>query len=134
MTDIMDIEGIGQAYGAKLKAVGIGVDTELIEAAGSRKGREDLASATGISVHVLLEWVNRTDLARVEGVGSRYAVLLEAAGVDSAPELATRDAANLALKLEQVNDLKHLVQRTPSVTETRAWIAHAATLPRVVTY
>jgi len=38
--------------------------------------------------------VNHADLCRIDGVGSEYADLLEAAGVDTVPELAQRNAAN----------------------------------------
>lgn len=134
MTDIKDIGGIGPTHEEKLRAVGIGTAAALLDAADSRKGREDLAAATGISEQLLLEWVARGDLTRVEGVSSEYAVLLEAAGVNGAPELAIRDAANLMLELEQINEAEHLVRRTPSLSEVEGWIAHAATLPEVVTH
>ena len=45
---------------------------------------------------LILEWVNHADLWRINGVGSEYSDLLEAAGVDSPAELAQRNAANLA--------------------------------------
>jgi hypothetical protein len=53
-----------------------------------------------LSPKLILEWVNHADLMRVKGVGSEYADLLEAAGVDTVPELAQRNAASLAEKLE----------------------------------
>ena len=57
---------------------------------------------------------------------------LEAAGVDSVPELAQRNAENLATKIAEVNEAKKLVGRAPSANEVGAWIIEAKSLPRVV--
>ena len=67
-----------------------------------------------------------------QGVGSEYADLLEAAGIDSVPELAQRNAANLAEKLASVNEAKKLVRRVPTEAEVTNWITEAKTLPRAV--
>jgi len=83
---------------------------------------------------LLLQWVNHADLYRLKGVGSEYADLLEAAGVDSCPELARRNAANLAAKLVEVNDAKSLVRRVPTEAMVAAWIEQAKGLPKVVTH
>ena len=69
-----------------------------------------------------------------QGVGSEYADLLEAAGVDTVAELAQRNAANLAATLDQVNEAKNLVRRVPSEAEVTGWIAEAKTLPKAVEY
>ena len=66
-----------------------------------------LAEKSGISEKLLLEWVNHADLCRLDGVAGEYADLLEAAGVDSVPELAQRNAANLSAALEHTNETKH---------------------------
>ena len=70
----------------------------------------------------------------IEGVAGQYAELLEAAGVDTVVELATRNAANLANKLEEVNADKNRTNRVPSLSEVEKWIAEAKDLPRVVSY
>ena len=71
---------------------------------------------------------------RIDGVGSEYADLLEATGVDSVPELATRNAANLAAALASTNASKDLVRRVPSETVVAGWISEAKTLPKLVTH
>jgi hypothetical protein len=58
-------------------------------------------------------WVNHADLFRLRGVGSEYADLLEAAGVDSVPELAQRNAVNLQAKLSEENEAKQLMRVVP---------------------
>ena len=82
----------------------------------------------------MLRFVNHADLCRVKGVGGEYAEILEAAGVDSVPELAQRNAANLAAKMEEVNAEKKLVRSVPSEKMVEGWVEQAKSLPRVVTH
>jgi predicted flap endonuclease-1-like 5' DNA nuclease len=81
-----------------------------------------------------LEWVNHVDLFRIQGVGSEYADLLEAAGVDTVPELAQRNPANLHQKLSEVNEEKQLVRHVPSLSSVEDWVEQAKSLPRKITY
>ena len=74
------------------------------------------------------------DLFRIKGVGEEYADLLEAAGVDTVPELAQRNAENLHKKLAEVNEAKNLVRRVPTQGEVSEWVGQAKQLPRVLTY
>ena len=113
------IEGIGPAYAEKLATVGIGTLVDLLEKGGSRSGRESIAETAGVSEKLVLNWVNRADLARVKGIGSEYADLLEAAGLDSVPDLAQRNAANLAEKMAEVNAAKSLVRQIPDYAARR---------------
>lgn len=134
MKAIADIEGIGPAYAEKLAEAGVKHVETLLEKGATRKGREELETATGISGTLILKWVNRADLDRVDGIGSEYADLLEAAGVDSVPELAQRNAANLHAKLVEVNGEKNLVRQMPSESQVAKWVEHAGTLDKVVTH
>ena len=134
MANIADVEGIGAAFAEKLSGAGVGTVEQLLEVGASAKGREDLADKTGISETMILKWVNRADLARINGIGAQFADLLEAAGVDSVPELGQRNGANLHAKLEEVNTAKNLVNRVPSADEVEDWINQAKALPKVVTH
>lgn len=134
MANIKDIEGIGPAYGEKLEAAGIKTDSALLEQGATKKGREGIAESTGISEKMILEWVNRADLARIKGIGSEYADLLEASGVDSVPELAQRNAANLHAKMAEVNEAKKLVRAMPSESQVADWVEQAKGLDRIVTH
>lgn len=60
--------------------------------------------------------------------------LVKAAGVDTVPELAQRNAENLIVKMEEVNEAKKLTRRTPSLKEVEKWIAEAKTLPKALEY
>jgi predicted flap endonuclease-1-like 5' DNA nuclease len=134
MTTLISIEGVGEKYAQKLKDAGVGTSEELLKAGATPKGRKDLAAKTGISEDRLLEWVNHVDLFRIRGVGEEYADLLEAAGVDTIPELAQRKAANLYAKLVEVNQVKKLVRQVPSEQMIADWIQQAGELPRVIEY
>ena len=78
--------------------------------------------------------MNHADLYRVKGIGPQFAELLEAAGVDTVKELATRNAENLARKMLEVNEAEHRVKRVPVVAEVQKMIDLAKELPGVVTY
>jgi predicted flap endonuclease-1-like 5' DNA nuclease len=132
--NVVEIEGVGAVFAQKLTAADVKTTEALLKKGGTPKGRKDLAAATGIDEKKILEWVNRSDLLRVKGVGSEFSDLLEAAGVDTVKELATRRADNLQAKMAELNTKKKLVRRVPTSAEVEAWVAHAKTLPAAVTY
>ena len=132
MPDLADIEGIGPTYAEKLAAAGISGVDGLLAAGGSPKGRADLAAQTGVDPALILEWVNHADLYRIDGVGSEYADLLEAAGVDSVVELATRNPGNLTEQLGKTNKQKNVVRALPSESQVTGWVEQAKGLDRAV--
>ena len=134
MAKLLKVEGIGEAYAQKLQAAGVATTEALLEKGAIPQGRQEIAEATGISAKLILRWVNHVDLFRISGVGEEYADLLEAAGVDTVPELAQRNAENLYQKLLAVNEEKKLVRRPPTQAQVGGWIEQAKQLPRVITY
>ena len=131
---IVDIEGIGPVFAAKLNGVGIRTTDALLQAGCGAEERKQLAASTGIADSLILEWVNLADLYRVKGIGRQYSDLLEEAGVDTVVELATRVPENLLAKMVEVNKAKNLVNKMPGLKQVKAWVAQAKKLPRVVTY
>jgi len=134
MPKLSVIEGIGEVYEAKLNEVGIKSTEALLEKGSTKKGRVELAEQTGVSEKLVLTWTNHADLMRIKGVGSQYADLLEAAGVDTVPELARRNAGNLVATMEEANEAKNLVRKLPAEKQVKSWIEQAAKLPRVLEY
>jgi len=134
MTRIAEIEGVGAASAQKLDAVGIKTIEALLQKGATTKGRKEIAEKSGISEKLILEWVNHADLQRIPGVGGQYSDLLEAAGVDTVPEMAARNSANLCKKLEEVNAAKKLVRKLPTEAQVADWIAQAKKLPRMVSH
>ena len=129
---VIDIEGVGPNYAAKLEAQGIVTTDDLLEKGGTKKGRADIAGSTGIPESLILTWVNHSDLHRIKGVASQLSELLEAAGVDTVKEFATRNAENLFDKLTETNEKFGLSGRVPSVDSLTEMIAQAKTLEQKV--
>lgn len=134
MAKLAEIEGIGEAYAAKLQAAGVSSLEDFLKKCADKKGRKEMAEKTGISSKLILNWVNRADLTRIKGVSTQYADLLEAAGVDSVPELAQRNPENLQKKMAEVNEAKKLVRKIPTESQVADWVMQAKELPRVVTH
>ncbi|MEL6214807.1 MAG: DUF4332 domain-containing protein [Pseudomonadota bacterium] len=134
MTKLTDVEGIGPKYAAKLTAAGCRSQEHLLEIGATKAGRKKVAKDSGCTEKQILEWVNRADLCRIKGVGSEYSDLLECAGVDTVPELAGRNAENLAIKMKELNAEKKLVRAVPSAKMVEGWVAQAKKLPRAVHY
>lgn len=134
MANLKQIEGIGPVYATKLSEIGLITTEALLNKGGNPEGRREIAEKTGIDPDRILDWVNRADLYRIKGVAEEYSDLLEAAGVDTVPELAQRNPVNLLNKLTEVNSEKRLVRRMPTQREVSNWVDHAKVLPRRVTY
>lgn len=132
--DIIEIEGIGELYALKLREAGVDTTARLLERAATPKGRAALADETGISPKLILRWANHADLFRIKGVAGQFAELLEAAGVDTVKELRHRVAANLRPKLEEVNVLRNICNRVPSMSEVESMIEQAGELEPVLVY
>jgi predicted flap endonuclease-1-like 5' DNA nuclease len=132
---IINIEGIGPTYRAALKEKsGLTTTEAFLEAAATPEKRQSLASRTGISPKLILEWANLADLFRIKGVGEEYSDLLEEAGVDTVVELAQRNPANLYGAIQAANEKQPLVRRLPTQKQVEDWVAQAKRLPRVLQY
>jgi len=134
MTKITSIEGIGDVYGQALEKAGVKSQQDLLAKGATPAGRKAIAEGASLSEKMVLNFVNRADLARVKGIGEEYADLLEEAGVDTVPELAQRNADNLFSTLENVNEEKKLVRKLPTHDQVADWIRQAKALPRVIEY
>ena len=126
---IQEIEGIGAVLGEKFEGAGVKDTDGLLEKGRTRSGRKALAEATGLSESRILTFVNMADLFRISGVAGEYAELLVCAGVDTVKELGTRNGANLAEKLAEVNAEKKLTRQVPSQGQVEDWIKQAGDLP-----
>lgn len=123
------IEGIGPAIGKKLTDAGIKGTLALLQQCKTPQQRKELAKKSGLDEKQILKFANMADLLRINGVGKQYSELLEAAGVDTVPELTQRKADHLTKKMEETNAAKKLCRRTPSLKEVTRWIEEAKKLP-----
>ncbi len=134
MAKLTTIEGIGPRLAGKLKKGGIGSTGALLKAGATKKGRRQICRDCELDEGRILKWVNHADLMRVRGIGGEYAELLEAAGVDSVPELRRRNSVNLATRMQEVNRTKRMVRQLPGPGTVAKWVSQARTLERVVTH
>ena len=119
---------------AKARAAGVDKPSALLVMAATPEGRQELSDATGIPPEKILTAVKLLDLMRVKGVGIKYAMLLEASGVATVPDLAQRNAGNLRASMQDANDVKDIVGELPYESTVSGWVVQAQTLPRMVNY
>ncbi|GAB5492328.1 MAG: DUF4332 domain-containing protein [Phototrophicaceae bacterium] len=131
---ITEIEGIGPAIAEKFAGIGITTVEGLLEKGADPKARKEIAEGTGLQLPKVLTLVNMADLFRIKGVGSQYAELLQAAGVNTVVELSKRKAENLHKKMLEINEEKKLTRQAPSDKVVSKWVEEAKELPRVVNY
>lgn len=132
MASIAAIRAIGHRDATKLRKARVRTTDSLLQQASTRTGRSELSERTGIATADLLRWAQQADLMRVNGIGSEYADLLSAAGVDTLKALRRRNATNLMELITQVNTKRRAVQRLPTVEMVQAWIDEAAELEPIV--
>lgn len=128
------IDGMTPLFEVKLKSKRIRTTEKLLEAAGSVKGRKELAASTGISEQQWLDWANNADCMRIKGMGSEKAKLLRRAGVTTVGELSHRNPRKLAEAMVEANAEHKLMRAQPSEKSVRTLIERAKKLPRKITY
>lgn len=125
MARIDEIAGIDPKDATKLRKAGIRTTESLLKRAGTRSGREQLAQEIGLDADAIMRWVQRADLMRVKGIGSEYALLLEACGVLTIRDLRRRNATALTAKLGDHNGRRSMVRRLPTEVMVAGWIEAA---------
>lgn len=125
---------IGYGEAAKLNAAEIDRVSTFYKQGATPDGRAALAAATGLDADTILTIEKKLDLMRIKGIGPKYATLLILSGVASVPDLARRNAENLAASLAETNNVQHVVEELPGENDVPKWIAQAQELPRVVVY
>jgi predicted flap endonuclease-1-like 5' DNA nuclease len=132
MASIAAIRPIRHREATKLRKARVRTTESLLQQASTRSGRADLSERTGIPTADLLRWAQQADLMRIKGIGSEYADLLAAGGVDTIKALRRRNAANLMVTVTQVNTKRRLVQRLPTVEMVQGWIDGALEIEPLV--
>ena len=134
MAKLSEIKGITIRISYLIEAQGIKTVEALLEACATPKGRKEMASSTGLEEKDILTWTNRADLARVKGIATQNADLLEAAGVDTVPELAQRNPENLHTAILEENNKNKIVSKMASLNQVKDWVEQAKNLPRAINY
>lgn len=134
MARLDTLTGITAKQIERLGEAGIKNTQTLLKQGSTPDGRKEIAQATKISPQRIADWVHRSDLARVKGIGDTYARLLVRAGVESVVELSTHNPIDLAADLEVAAAIEQVDKRVPSKLVVQRWIENARHLLRNVWY
>jgi predicted flap endonuclease-1-like 5' DNA nuclease len=126
--DVETIEGIGPVRGEMLRNIGVKTVDDLLKVAATKRGQLRLAQEVGVSHEMMLKWIAKGDLLRIEGVGAQYSGLLEAAGVNSVTDLSSRNPGYLHQTLRNINKEKKMVKRVPPHRTVQIWVDEAKDL------
>ena len=131
---VCEISGIGPDVADRLKAAGIRTTTRLLDLAKGPKERKRLAEKTGLDEKRILSWANTADRMRIKGIGSEYADLLQAAGVETVKELKYRNPQKLVEAMAEINAKRKLARVMPSPRAVVRWVEQAKRIPLKITY
>jgi predicted flap endonuclease-1-like 5' DNA nuclease len=123
---------IKAADAEKLKKGGVTTTEEMLAKSATAKDRKALAKASGLSAATITTIAKRCDLLRIKGVGPEMVLLLEAAGVKTAADLAKKDPAALTAESDAANKAKKITEKPPTEPQFKDWIDQAKALPAAV--
>lgn len=132
MYAIEDIEGIGPAFGKRLRDMGIEATQDLVDRGRTAGERKSIAGRISVDDEAITQWTRMADLMRVAGVRIQFSELLEASGVPSVQDLARQDPERLASRMAEVNARDARTRTVPSAGTVARWIEHAKTLPSLI--
>lgn len=129
---VSKLRGVPASTRAALKRQGINTCARLLERAGTVAGRQALARSTGVDPELLLRLVQRADMARINGIGAVFCMMLEDLGVRDTGALARQDPVRLHFLLKELNGRERLARRSPTPEEVADWVVQARALERLV--
>ena len=122
MNSIDSINGMTHTEATKLRRARVRTTATFLQIASTRSGRALLTKETGITSPKLLHWAKRAELMKIKNLGRDYADLLEAVGVESVADLKRRNPESLHEIMQNVNQVKKIVDRMPSLKRVTNWI------------
>lgn len=131
---ISKLRGLSAPVRAALKQRRITTCGQLLRAAAWAQARARLAREAGIEPETLTLLVRRADMARVNGIGTVFGLMLEQLGVRDVRDLAAADPSELQERLRRLNAEERIARRSPTVEEVADWVAQAQALPPLVSY
>jgi predicted flap endonuclease-1-like 5' DNA nuclease len=115
-----------------LKSRRITTCAQLLRQAGGHEERQALLRATGLVEAELLTVLHRADLARVDGLGAVFGMMIEDLGVDKLDLLAVQEPETLHRRVRDHNLEYRIARRSPTLDEVTRWVAQAQQLPRII--
>jgi hypothetical protein len=117
-----DLKGIDEGHVAQLRQGGVENTDEMMRAWNEPAKRTALTSV-GLTEDQLTRLASMARVARLKGIGPKYADLLLTAGVRGRKSLATFTPETLVKHLQDVSAAKGLGGPMPSLVEIGAWFA-----------
>ncbi len=130
---ISKLRNVPPSVHRSLKIHRISTCAQLLLAAGDAQARAALIEITGIDKDVLLQLVQRADMARIRGIGTVFGLMLEELVIADIEQLARQTPAELHAALCAYNLQERLARRSPTLKEVVEWLEAAQSLPVVVT-
>ena len=131
---ISRLGGVPTKVRLALRAQRITTCQQLLAAAAEATAHRALALLTQIYPNTLTAIVQRADIARVNGVGAVFGLMLAGVGVADVADLAAADPVRLHARLHEHNACERLARRSPTPEEVADWVAQARRLPVLVSY
>jgi predicted flap endonuclease-1-like 5' DNA nuclease len=73
-------------------------------------------------------------MARVNGIGTVFGLMLEELGIKEVAALAAQDPRELHARLRRYNEQERLARRSPTPEEVADWVEQAKVLPVLISY
>lgn len=124
-TRLWDAYWIDSKYRKELPKVGIFTLDDLISKTTQKKERDELALRLLIPKEDLIQWIERSRLAQLKGLGIENLKLLEEVGIHSVSVLAEEDPEKLHMKMGNTIQGRTL----PNKAKIRIWIREAKKFP-----
>jgi nucleotidyltransferase/DNA polymerase involved in DNA repair len=131
---ISKLRGVPFQVRVALKVRRITTCAQLLAVAAHAQDREALARSIRVDPEILTGLVQRADMARVNGVGAVFGLILEELGIRDVGALAEQEPEALHDRVRQYNRAEWLARRSPTPEEVTSWVEQARSLPKLVTY
>lgn len=120
---MVDLKGIDQDLVAKLNQAGVSTTSDMMRVWLDRDRRSQVTAHSGLTEEQFQRMVSMARMARMRGVGPKYAELLVAAGVIGRKSLSKHTPETLVKRLAEVQRLQNIKGPMPTPSEIDTWFA-----------
>jgi hypothetical protein len=118
-----DLKGIDENLVALLRQGGVENTDEMMTLWNDPTKRLSITTSTGLTEEQLTRLASMARVARLKGVGPKYANLMVTAGVRGLKSLGTYTPETLVQRLGDVSTSRRLPGPVPTLVEVGAWFA-----------